>query len=298
MDDDPDYWKINEDYPLYDRKSRALAVAWTTSQVCRSWRETIVESSMLWGRLVDVDLLLKVNPGWRDEMICRSGSSLLSIRGDMCDRQEPEKAFFLSLLDSHWPRVRKIDLIIPEYYLLENPSWNMCFRPSRVLQAFKLYIDDEYKNPHVDIPYLPSEGTGLFSGDSPQLLSFSLSAFTFGFSLQSSWLFQLRILDLSYQAKFSITELLHALEKMVHLESLSLLYAMSTTEDTAPSFPRVRLHDSKRSSCMVTSSHLPFFWNTYISNLTIYFSLFLTFQLIAAFSQVKSEKVQKAMYVL
>ena len=55
----------------------ALITSRITSQVCHSWRELMLGSSPLWGKLVDFDIITryKVEALWADELIQRSGSA-------------------------------------------------------------------------------------------------------------------------------------------------------------------------------------------------------------------------------
>ncbi|KAF8910202.1 hypothetical protein CPB84DRAFT_1764891, partial [Gymnopilus junonius] len=55
-----------------------MTIARRTSQVCNMWRTVMLDSPSLWANIID----LRQSQGhWREEVIRRTGTSPLSIRG-------------------------------------------------------------------------------------------------------------------------------------------------------------------------------------------------------------------------
>ena len=60
----------------------ALTTTRLTSQVCQSWRSNLLNTTALWGRLIDFDSLHGLKgTEWAEELVRRSGTSLLWIKG-------------------------------------------------------------------------------------------------------------------------------------------------------------------------------------------------------------------------
>ncbi len=59
----------------------ALQITRRTSQVCRQWRNLMLNTPCLWAKLIDVDhICRRRNNEWRNELVQRSGEALLWIR--------------------------------------------------------------------------------------------------------------------------------------------------------------------------------------------------------------------------
>ncbi|KDR70523.1 hypothetical protein GALMADRAFT_144794 [Galerina marginata CBS 339.88] len=58
----------------------ALTFTRIYSQVCRAWRGAALDSTFIWGKLIDLDVLDKGADEWRSEVVKRSGDSPLWIK--------------------------------------------------------------------------------------------------------------------------------------------------------------------------------------------------------------------------
>ncbi|KAF8802064.1 hypothetical protein BYT27DRAFT_7113497, partial [Phlegmacium glaucopus] len=65
-------FKLNADMFSYED---ALSNTRKVSQVCQGWRNIILGSPSMWGRLLDFDSLRWSSDNWQNEVLRRSGSS-------------------------------------------------------------------------------------------------------------------------------------------------------------------------------------------------------------------------------
>jgi hypothetical protein len=183
------------------------------SQVCRHWREIIVDWPSLWGRAISVDELNQVRDDWRTEVVRRTKTSALHIFGNLEDL--PTFDFVLSLMESQWSRIRRLELDIVDSLPSQGDyRWRALLRPAPLLQSFVL---DIRRSPHAA---RTSSRNPLFGGHAPQLDTFVPSAIHY--NLQGSWTSTLRRLELSFTHPFTIPQLLEALKRMQQLEHLEL----------------------------------------------------------------------------
>lgn len=84
-----------------------LHVARYCSQVCQSWRQTMVGSSQVWADLIDLDQIKhQDNDHWMDLVMQRTGRALLSVVGHRgVGSHRASQRFFTFLLTEEWPRV-------------------------------------------------------------------------------------------------------------------------------------------------------------------------------------------------
>jgi len=108
-------WNANmtEDKPatiFFFPKTRALTTTHQSSQVCQRWRRILLYASSLWGNSLDLDTLSLGNDQWRDEILRRTGISLLSVRSSLqplaITRSKSSREFFYSLFEKNWDRIR------------------------------------------------------------------------------------------------------------------------------------------------------------------------------------------------
>ena len=183
------------------------------SQVCRHWREIVVDCPSLWGRVISLDELNQVGDDWRTEVLRRAKTSALHIFGILEDMRTLD--FVLSLMDTQWSRIRRLELdIIASLAAHADDRWRAILRPAPLLQFFVLDIQA--------VPYavLTSPGTPLFGGHAPQLNTFIPSAIDY--NLRGSWTSTLRQLELTSKHPFTIPQLLETLKRMQQLEYLQL----------------------------------------------------------------------------
>ncbi|KDR66056.1 hypothetical protein GALMADRAFT_273768, partial [Galerina marginata CBS 339.88] len=64
-------------------KRKCIETTRLSSQVCHSWRSLILKSPTIWGRLLELSELELSTDRWREEVLRRSGNSLLWVRGQV-----------------------------------------------------------------------------------------------------------------------------------------------------------------------------------------------------------------------
>ncbi|KAJ3505767.1 hypothetical protein NLJ89_g7246 [Agrocybe chaxingu] len=125
---------------------RALIALRRVSQVCSLWRRALVSSSSLWARAVDLDLLQQRTDHWRAEVVRRTGTAPLVIRGisDPGVSLISCGVFFSSFLRSNWERVRvfNIEGAIGETFMLPQMEfWSVLHQPAKQLEYFRLTFE-------------------------------------------------------------------------------------------------------------------------------------------------------------
>ncbi|KDR68974.1 hypothetical protein GALMADRAFT_256426, partial [Galerina marginata CBS 339.88] len=94
-------------------KRGCLETALRSSQVCHSWRSFSLASPSLWGRLLDFRALNQKSDRWREEVLKRSGDSLLWVHATLAgltSNAAPEQPFIYTLLESRWERIQHLRL--------------------------------------------------------------------------------------------------------------------------------------------------------------------------------------------
>ena len=118
-----------------------LTTARHTSQVCVSWRQLVISSSSLWGNIIDLEFLNQKSDIWRNEVLLRTGSEDLSIRGDIVyDDNAPGVAeFFELLLKNHWTRIMRVNVTVDiRSRRWPDDVWSTLERPAPALQSFSI----------------------------------------------------------------------------------------------------------------------------------------------------------------
>ncbi|KAF8955986.1 hypothetical protein BDZ97DRAFT_225026 [Flammula alnicola] len=211
-----------------------LTVTWRSSQVCRFWRDIILGSPSLWGRVVDLGVLKYMDEEWREEMLCRTGTAFLCIKFLDCDESAFTKfdvefaAFLASLLENEWPRINKLNITIP--VPIDDPVKDVIRRatqrPAPHLQSFRLHC--------YSLNYSQRQPP-LFSDDAPSLREFH----GINFNLQSPWLRNIRIIELSFPSTFS--DVLSVLKQMPFLTTLVLHHDIPPLKNTEISSAQIYL---------------------------------------------------------
>ncbi|KJA24806.1 hypothetical protein HYPSUDRAFT_200354 [Hypholoma sublateritium FD-334 SS-4] len=118
---------INEDVLLYIfavnadmfADTKALHTTRITSQVCREWRDMMLNAPSLWARLIDMDAFHQSStPRWWNELMKRSGTALLWIRAHSglfmlwhthpTDRSQRLERFFYRVVSRNWHRIQRL----------------------------------------------------------------------------------------------------------------------------------------------------------------------------------------------
>lgn len=208
----------------------ALTTTRFTSQVCRAWQYNMLSTGTLWGRLIDLDSLHGLKSSeWGEELVRRSGTSLLWIKGDR-DRHYyhspqwitpipptlKQQAFFLSVITEHWPRIQRLVLTAP--VMFDITTWedlSVLRRPAPNLEQF-----------HVESLISHGSTSGLevsifedlFSGQAPALRQFC--AKTIKIDIQTPWFHNLHSIQLG--CVFDVYECLTILSATPNLQHLMI----------------------------------------------------------------------------
>ncbi|KAF4616413.1 hypothetical protein D9613_008246 [Agrocybe pediades] len=193
-------------------KADRLRTTRIASQVCRNWRELIMGSSYIWGRLILIDGQQK--KAWMKEVIRRAGESKLWVEVEITSSptvELPRHLFstFIGILQKHWDRLEVLEININRDFITAifyDKIWMHTNRPSPMLRSFAVHGTESTPFPQY-----------LFSEHAPQLHSFSST--TFGIPGPFPWLSTIRSLRFF---PHSITNLLEILSTTPLLESLQV----------------------------------------------------------------------------
>ncbi|KAF8963098.1 hypothetical protein BDZ97DRAFT_1920004 [Flammula alnicola] len=100
----------------FDRFNSSLKTSRRSSQVCSHWQEIILRQSILWGSCIDFTALEQEKGDWREEVLRRTGNSLLSISAIMNVTRYP-------------PGLRR--------HFDFHELWHACARPTPHLKSFE-----------------------------------------------------------------------------------------------------------------------------------------------------------------
>ncbi|KDR68127.1 hypothetical protein GALMADRAFT_146612 [Galerina marginata CBS 339.88] len=205
---------LTEEFPT-DDASKSIR---NCSQVCQFWRHLILDSPSIWGKLINLNDFRHSNDRWMEEVLRRSGSCLLwvsgRIQGRTADPTDALQSFFFSILNDHWDRIQKIEIIIDHFDEKDRHNWRAIYRPAPYLQVFS--VNPPPISPR---PLVPLDLPCLFADHAPSLRAFNMKA-AFPVSPKASWLSALRIVHLHSQLK--LPQILDALGTMHLLESLTI----------------------------------------------------------------------------
>ncbi|KJA13783.1 hypothetical protein HYPSUDRAFT_209263 [Hypholoma sublateritium FD-334 SS-4] len=223
----------------------ALTTTRYASQVCHAWRTTIVNTPLIWARLIDLDSLhgLKSNE-WGQEIIRRSGTELLWIKAanDWTRLSRPiaeQRLFFRKIIAENWDRIQK--LIISTLVLVHREMWKvpLC-HPAPTLEKFRIHSSDRGHSKTVAVMH---QFTDLFSGYAPRLRDFSADYHKI--NLNARWLRNLRSIQLDMV--YNIFECLKVLSHAYDLEDIKITgKTASQSESQTPPHPVVDLPKLKR----------------------------------------------------
>ena len=219
---------------FYWRPEISLVSARHTSQVCTSWRSLTLASSSLWANTINLKHLDQKDDNWRREILTRTGDSLISVMGDLCEGR-PTTEFFLSLLGNHWTRLRRIRITIRDRAIGEDKRWLSTQSPAPNLEIFRVYFPSR--------PAFSTTDDTLFSNMAPSIHTLITSSIDF--KLSGRWLSRVRHLSL-YDCSVSQT-VLFALAEMMALENLHMMGVDITDIGTEDRFwPTIILPNLKR----------------------------------------------------
>ena len=215
-------------FPYFSHR-QALTTTLQSSRVCQRWRRILLYASSLWGKLLDLDTLSLGNDEWRDEILRRTGISLLSVRSSLQPLRESEhcREFFYSLFEKNWDRIRMLHISqvtgYDRYTSIDEARWSRILSfPAKKLESFRFLVDlHEFMSESPRI--LRLNPAGLFNNDAPMLTEFETS----NTCCSTSFFPHLRIFSadfISVTSDFDVGQFLDALRHMNLLESLSLIH--------------------------------------------------------------------------
>ncbi|KAF4617235.1 hypothetical protein D9613_006200 [Agrocybe pediades] len=213
---------------------KRLTTARYGSQVCRRWRQLMLGSPFIWGRLLDINSFPTKTSNWIQEVMSRSGEAPLWITGSRdifarLERRSPDfPGFVLTFFKDNWARVEKLDISDDLRTRSEGRDrkryWRYLFsRPAPLLKEFSFrYSDFDEDKWHAPSPW--------FHSLAPSVKRFCVRGFgntydihtiaPFSIGMPSSWLSRLRSLTL-YQ-RMDLSGVLKVLQMVPLLEELEL----------------------------------------------------------------------------
>jgi len=203
---------------LHSRDSfeyRALYNLRRSSQVCRLWRNVILENPTFWANVIEVELLAQETGYWRSEVLRRTGTVLLFVKGHILEQEETKSLDWL--LQTHWPRLRKLDIRLNSrsWSWVNKSTWEVLGHPTNYLEFFNFSLIPETVATSSPV----RQGSKPFSNHAPALREFHSSQITF--SLQAPWLQQVTHITFSAPT-FTVSQILSALEYMPLLEAFDV----------------------------------------------------------------------------
>ncbi|KAF8802896.1 hypothetical protein BYT27DRAFT_6749923 [Phlegmacium glaucopus] len=213
-------FKLNADMFSYED---ALSNTRKVSQVCQGWRNIILGSPSMWGRLLDFDSLRWSSDNWQNEVLRRSGSSStlwIRFRSMTAFERSKFRTFFFSILDAYWSRIEKL-VVVMDVDKSGLEPWRAIYTPAPHLRVLDLELYDlkGVKNPSLN---------PLFDHNAPLLRTFHVIHLKF--ATHAPWLAGIRSLQIGYP--FTATELLNVLTMTPLLENLCV-YNLSEKEQGA-----------------------------------------------------------------
>ncbi|CAA7269507.1 unnamed protein product [Cyclocybe aegerita] len=245
--------------PMEDTRFRALTIVRRAAQVCSRWRKLLLENGGIWGRVIDVNLLLDLKTEhWRNEVLQRTRTAPLFIRGTVfspySDKKRQEfdrdvRKFFMKLFNfTNWERTEVLDLAVDNIAWFSRKTLEYIQRPHRHLKIFRLTTLEDppaFRTP-LDRPNMIA-----FTKKAPRLVQ--LECTDVAINLQAHWFSSLCNFGLSYRKEtnrshpFTLHDILSTLEQMPHLERLNIRWAIKrpTKDDMANVQPKL-LHNLKK----------------------------------------------------
>ncbi|KDR79595.1 hypothetical protein GALMADRAFT_137393 [Galerina marginata CBS 339.88] len=188
------------------------------SQVCRDWRDMILDAPSLWGKLIDLDDLAHSTEDWRDTVLQRSGNASLWIKAtDQIYHEETHVrqkiyGFLFSVLDKHWGRTEKL-VVCVDIRDLDTKLWRSIYRPAPQLRVF----DVDLYGTQNRASSTPSFNL-LFANNAPLL--HTLHVANIKFNPRAPWVTGIRLIHIG--PPFTLLEMLSAFKMMPNLETIRI----------------------------------------------------------------------------
>ncbi len=221
--------KINADIRRHHTDcSSAIETIMALSHVCRDWRNFMLTTSSIWAHLIDLGHCRWRAEEGRQELIRRSGTSLLWVKVPNFSGYTLHNAVgIVDIVVQNWHRIQDLDVTIGREYV---DQWPLLYLPAPHLETFFITFTEE-RNASENI-FL-----SLISGSVPKLFTFGFSGHRSNFFPLPPWINQLRFLELN--VKLTVSEMLAALILAKNLVNLQFYQVLR--DDTIQPLPHVSL---------------------------------------------------------
>ena len=197
------------------------------------------------GNLLDLDALSLGNDKWRNEILRRTGVSLLSVKGiqQPLGRSKSSREFFYSLLENNWYRIRLLHISHDEQPVglhgeIDERRWSrMLSSPAKHLESFQLLVSRN-ASPSGSLCILRSNSGALFNNNAPMLTEITIS----NIHHSTSFFPHLRTFSANFRFnEFDIGEFLDALNLLEELTLISFFPSLTNQQrNSTPVFlPRL-----------------------------------------------------------
>lgn len=238
---------------IFDERSQAVLTTRLTSQVCRQWRDLMLDTPSLWAKLINMKELYHVSEhGWWNELTQRTGDAPLSIRVyssslgqhffSPTERTISLEAFFLEFINSNWHRIQKLvvetDFKIDQLFLTRA----MVCVPAPQLEEFEADSESLLLESSGDVDQ-EVQITPIFADHAPMLRRFCLASDVVNH--QAPWLGHLHYIELGVAYKIcNALSVLSATHNLQHLRIVDVAH-----EDLSIPHPVVSLSHLRHLYC-------------------------------------------------
>ncbi|TFK39219.1 hypothetical protein BDQ12DRAFT_74082 [Crucibulum laeve] len=219
------------------------------SQVCRYWRETLLNYPAIWGQVICLHL---GSLRWYEELLHRSKISPI----DLIEDEVIYEGQYLTSVLQHYSRIRILDLSIWEDVLIANPQLIDLCGELPLLQEFRLI-----GTTHLFSFWQPTDKCVASIGIAPAL--YKLSQCFLQFDIRTAAIQNITHLELEQTMLLPLSQYLTVLQNTKKLQVLSIIDSFHPLGPQHGSLPRVSLPclyaitlEGCLSSCVELLSHL------------------------------------------
>ena len=226
----------------------ALITTRTASQVCQNWRSLMLATPLLWGRLLDFDALARYTGKgyWGDELVRRTGSSLLWIKArESLAKDWPDQKLVEHFLKTVEENLHRIQILVMDVdgaeWMMNFTLWNKIISlPAPQLESFDLTVASKRMGISQRTPDTKRFRSPAFADKAPRLRKFR--AVQFEFNLRAPWVSGLRDLYIGYPPL--LPEFLDALANTESLERLEIHCGLRGSQEDVQRLQPINLQNS------------------------------------------------------
>ncbi|KIM42073.1 hypothetical protein M413DRAFT_410679 [Hebeloma cylindrosporum] len=245
-----DIYRDRRPFAKRAHKTSPISITRRSSQVCKGWRQLILGSPSLWGKLLDLNDLNTGSDRWRKEVLSRVKQAMLHVKVDLEPSQPAAMALLFDILHEKWPTIRNLEVSILRRGDYDDKRWLAIHRPTENLRSITLDFLRDVPEP------LRSTHNVLFSGRAPSLKFVTIRHMNF--QLPAQWFPQLYTFQRLGQCRTS--QLMESMSSMPFLEYLELFELGSDDAEFGRtiSLPRLKLLviSGQFAACLRVLSHL------------------------------------------